>query len=144
MIFYLILGAVFFAWLTWGRRKPLLVGEGWRIGAGVVSAAAFAVAAYMGIRSQWPMAIAMAVVGLWCATSARQRPAVRKAASTPDKAGLSAGEARSILGVDAQAGAAEIQAAYSRLMRMAHPDKGGTAGLAAQLNAARDRLLKER
>ncbi len=24
---------------------------------------------------------------------------------------------------------------------MAHPDKGGTAGLAAQLNAARDRLL---
>jgi len=26
-------------------------------------------------------------------------------------------------------------------MRLAHPDKGGTSGLAAQLNAARDRLL---
>jgi hypothetical protein len=26
---------------------------------------------------------------------------------------------------------------------MAHPDKGGTSGLAAQLNAARDRLLKK-
>ena len=36
---------------------------------------------------------------------------------------------------------AEIQAAYTRLMRAVHPDKGGTAGLAAQLNAARDRLL---
>jgi hypothetical protein len=36
----------------------------------------------------------------------------------------------------------EIQAAYARLIRLAHPDKGGTAGLAAQLNAARDRLLK--
>lgn len=143
MIFYLILGAVFFVWLTWGRRKPLFVGDGWRIGAGVVSAAAFAVAAYTGVRSQWPMAIAMAVVGLWCATSARQRPAVRKAAP-PSKAELSASEARAILGVDAHAGADEIRAAYSRLMRMAHPDKGGTAGLAAQLNAARDRLLKGR
>jgi hypothetical protein len=29
-----------------------------------------------------------------------------------------------------------------RLMRSVHPDKGGTSGLAAQLNAARDRLLR--
>ncbi|HET6970801.1 MAG TPA: molecular chaperone DnaJ, partial [Phenylobacterium sp.] len=33
------------------------------------------------------------------------------------------------------------QAAYARLIRAVHPDKGGTAGLAAQLNAARDRML---
>jgi curved DNA-binding protein CbpA len=51
-------------------------------------------------------------------------------------------EARAILGVTPEADEAEIQAAYSRLIRMTHPDKGGTAGLAAQLNAARDRLLK--
>jgi curved DNA-binding protein CbpA len=37
--------------------------------------------------------------------------------------------------------AADIKAAHARLIRLAHPDKGGTAGLAAQLNAARDRLL---
>jgi curved DNA-binding protein CbpA len=37
---------------------------------------------------------------------------------------------------------AEIHAAYRRLMQRAHPDRGGSAGLAAQLNAARDRLLK--
>jgi curved DNA-binding protein CbpA len=43
--------------------------------------------------------------------------------------------------VGPDASKAEIQAAYSRLIRLAHPDKGGTAGLAAQLNAARDRLL---
>ena len=30
----------------------------------------------------------------------------------------------------------DIRAAYARLIQMAHPDKGGTAGLAAQLNAA--------
>jgi DnaJ-class molecular chaperone len=52
-------------------------------------------------------------------------------------------EARSILGVDEAATREEIQAAYTRLMRLAHPDKGGTSGLAAQLNAARDRLLSE-
>jgi curved DNA-binding protein CbpA len=55
---------------------------------------------------------------------------------------MSLAEARSILGVAEGASPAEIQAAYSRLMRLAHPDKGGTSGLAAQLNAARDRLLK--
>ena len=50
-------------------------------------------------------------------------------------------EARRILGVSADATDAEIQEAYTRLMRMAHPDAGGTSGLAAQLNAARDKLL---
>jgi curved DNA-binding protein CbpA len=38
----------------------------------------------------------------------------------------------------------EVKAAYTRLIQMAHPDKGGTEGLAAQLNAARDRLIKRR
>jgi curved DNA-binding protein CbpA len=52
-------------------------------------------------------------------------------------------EACSILGVSEDATPAEIQAAYTRLMRLAHPDKGGTSGLAAQLNAARDRLLSK-
>ena len=55
---------------------------------------------------------------------------------------MSLEEARSILGVSAEAGPDEVKAAYTRLMRMAHPDKGGTSGLASQLNAARDRLLR--
>jgi curved DNA-binding protein CbpA len=55
---------------------------------------------------------------------------------------MSADEARSILGLGPDATADDVRAAYTRLMRLAHPDKGGTSGLAAQLNAARDRLLK--
>jgi curved DNA-binding protein CbpA len=55
---------------------------------------------------------------------------------------MSAADARSILGVAADATPEQIRSAYARLMQRAHPDKGGTAGLAAQLNAARDRLLK--
>jgi curved DNA-binding protein CbpA len=50
--------------------------------------------------------------------------------------------ARALLGVNAQAGVEEIQAAYLRLIRAVHPDRGGTSGLAAELNAARDRLLR--
>lgn len=54
---------------------------------------------------------------------------------------MSEREAREILGIGPDAGVEEIQAAYTRLMRRSHPDAGGSAGLAAQINAARDRLL---
>ena len=79
------------------------------------------------------------------ARSVRDREALGARVNAPRKATLpSPGdtEARAILGVSEGADEAEIQAAYSRLIRMAHPDRGGTAGLAAQLNAARDQLLK--
>jgi curved DNA-binding protein CbpA len=49
-----------------------------------------------------------------------------------------------MLGVDDEAGPDEIEAAYRRLMRRVHPDVGGAAGLAAQLNAARARLRRGR
>lgn len=51
-------------------------------------------------------------------------------------------EARALLGVGQDAAEADIRAAYARLIRLAHPDRGGTHGLAAQLNRARDVLLK--
>jgi DnaJ-class molecular chaperone len=62
--------------------------------------------------------------------------------AAPPTEAMSLDEARRILGVEAAASRKDVQEAYTRLMRAVHPDKGGTAGLAAQLNAARDRLLK--
>jgi hypothetical protein len=50
-------------------------------------------------------------------------------------------EAAELLGVAPDAGREEIMAAYRRLMARNHPDAGGSAGLAARINAARDRLL---
>jgi len=76
---------------------------------------------------------------MWMTVSARP---TGPAALNESSSRLGDQEARSILGVGPEASSAEIQAAYARLMRLAHPDKGGTDGLAAQLNAARDRLLK--
>lgn len=57
---------------------------------------------------------------------------------------MSEAEARAILGVEAGAGAAEIIAAWRRMMARVHPDHGGSAALAARVNAARDRLLGAR
>lgn len=136
---YLLLGGVFLLFVLSGRATRLLKGDGWRIGAGITALLAFAGGAYAGVRSEWPICAVLLVIGAWSATTARQRPAIPKAKRT--EGGPSLTEARSILGVGPQASKAEIQAAYARLIRMAHPDKGGTAGLAAQLNAARDRLL---
>ncbi|HEY3796952.1 MAG TPA: DnaJ domain-containing protein [Caulobacteraceae bacterium] len=50
-------------------------------------------------------------------------------------------EAASMLGVPETASKEEIEASFRRLMARVHPDKGGAAGLAAQLNAARAVLL---
>ncbi|HEY1879976.1 MAG TPA: DnaJ domain-containing protein [Caulobacteraceae bacterium] len=56
---------------------------------------------------------------------------------------LSLLDARALLGVSETATAAEIEAAYRRLMLRAHPDQGGTDALAAKLTAARERLIKK-
>ncbi len=136
-MFYLLLGGVALLFILSGRASRLLKGDGWRVGAGALAVVCFAGAAYAGIRQVWEICIVLLVIGVWTATTARQRPVIRKMT----RSDVSLTEARSILGVGADASKAEIQAAYARLIRLAHPDKGGTAGLAAQLNAARDRLL---
>ena len=77
----------------------------------------------------------------------RRMTAVRRSAASmiePRGGELSEADARAILGVDAGARRTDIDWAYRRLIRLAHPDHGGTVGLAAHLNAARDRLIKSR
>jgi len=138
---YLLLGGAVLALYVWATsgKSPLLKRREWRVLTGALSLAAFTAAAYVGVRGGWGSAIVLSVVGLWLAASTRK---TTLAAPPPAAARMSADEARRILGVSADASREEIQAAYTRLMRAVHPDKGGTAGLAAQLNAARDRLLK--
>lgn len=62
--------------------------------------------------------------------------AVPNAASTV----MSRAEACQILGVSSDATEVQIEAAYRRLMQRLHPDHGGSAYLAAQLNRARELL----
>ena len=136
MLYLALGGAVLAAYFWLIGKKPLLKGRDWRIASGAAALAAFTGAAFVGVRGEWPVTIALAVVGLWFASTAR-----KAGPGTAPQSGMSLAEARRILGVEEGASKAEVQAAYTRLMKLVHPDKGGGAGLAAKLNAARDKLL---
>ena len=137
---FLALGAVALLIILWfSNGKPIFRRREWRVTSAGFAIAAFAAAAYVAVREAWLPALVLVILGLWLAVSARSQGV---AAPPPQpSARMSLDEARSVLGVDEGATPAQIRSAYTRLMRMAHPDKGGTAGLAAQLNAARERLL---
>ncbi|OJY62013.1 MAG: hypothetical protein BGP16_15955 [Sphingobium sp. 66-54] len=91
-------------------------------------------------------ALLVAASGLWLRYGAsllgKATPAQPPAASGPPT--LDRAEAAELLGVSPDADPATIHAAYRRLMARNHPDAGGTAGLAARINAARDLLLKSK
>ena len=141
---YLLIGVVVVLFLMVGRSPFRL--PTWRIGSAMGALFAFAGAGYALVRNMWPVALLLAVIGLWLATSARMPRKARAEKPKPPKeprGRMTAAEARSILGVTESSTRAQIQAAYTRLMKRAHPDHGGSEGLASQLNAARDRLLKD-
>jgi hypothetical protein len=125
-----------------GMRAHLArAGALWRPGAALLSLAAFAGALILLVREAWLAAAALAAVGAWLAISARRGPTGRtRPAARPSD--MSPAEAHAILGLEEGATPEQIRAAYRRLMASAHPDRGGSRGLAAQLNAARDTLVK--
>jgi hypothetical protein len=139
-VIYLALGAAVLWFLVGlGRGQAVFRRREWRLFSGVLSLAAFIAAAFVGLRGAWEISIVLVILGIWMVMTARVNPR----AAPPPSSKMTDEEARSLLGVGPDAAADEIQAAYTRLMRMAHPDKGGTTGLATQLNAARDRLLRD-
>jgi hypothetical protein len=109
-----------------------------RMGPALLALAAAAGAFGTALRGQWIASVVLIAVSGYFAAGWR-----RSARRVDQREPMRPDEAREILGVGAAADRLEIEAAYRRLMLRAHPDRGGSTGLAAKLNAARDRLLKK-
>ena len=120
---FLVLGA--FRWVTTPPRPrwviPAMVGA-------VVSVLLFRLGTF-GL-----LAGAAVAAALWYLPRPRTAP----------RRDMAAAEARAVLGVSVDANAADIRAAHRARIASAHPDRGGSADVAARLNAARDVLLKEK
>ena len=108
----------------------------WRVAATLFASVMMGCGVLLAFRGAWFPAVGLIGAGVWLTFASRYR------ALPPRAEAMSEGEARSLLGVGADATPAQINAAWKRLMARAHPDQGGTEGLASRLNAARDRLLK--
>jgi hypothetical protein len=108
----------------------------WRVTATLLGSALLAGGALAAFRGAWLTGGVLAATGLYLAWASRARTEVR---SEP----ISAAEARAVLGVGPGASEAEIRTAWKKAMIRAHPDQGGTEGLVARVNAARDRLMRK-
>ena len=132
---FLALGVLALAIVVAFGRRPLIARASGRLLASLASVLITGGAVFVILRGSWIDGLILLAASAWLAASAaRARPA---AASD-----MGLAESRSMLGVGEGASREEIEAAYKRLIQRVHPDKGGAPGLAAQLNAARERLLR--
>jgi hypothetical protein len=133
-MFLVAIGGLVLAVLVAVGRKPLLARRQNRLIAYGMAALALGAAVFDAAKGGWLGGSILLTAALWLATSAR-------GARPPPSGGMDRAQAASMLGVAEGAEREEIEAAYRRLMFRVHPDQGGAAGLAAQLNAARAVLL---
>jgi len=134
---WLVLAAIaVWALIRLGRQGERAGRGHWRITATVFAAVMVAGGVLALSKGSWLFGGGLIGAGLWLIVSSRQRTVA------PRAEGMTDSEARAILGVSADASKAEINTAWKKVMARAHPDTGGTEGLAARVNAARDHLLK--
>lgn len=133
-----VLAVVVFLLRAFLRAQPVALARRLRI---VGALGLLAVALALVLARQFAMAAmaAAAAVTLFERVTARV-PGGGGAPGGPRPA-MTHAEARRILGVGPDASRAHILAAHRSMMKLHHPDQGGTTEAAARLNAARDLLL---
>lgn len=88
-----------------------------------------------------PLLVQLAPIFLRARRAGAQGAGERTEPPRSGNARMTREEALEILGLETGASEAQIVEAHRRLMQKIHPDRGGSAYLAAQLNKARDVLL---
>ncbi len=136
---FLVIGAALLALLVWMGRRPVRARLDLKMASALCAALAAVGAVAAGLRGAWVISLALVALSAWLGQTARLRRSPADFESSLSEMKLD--QARAILGVPPGATRAEIEAAYRRLIRRAHPDQGGASDLAAQLNAARDLLV---
>jgi len=125
-------------WLIWtGRLQRMTAKDGIMLGVGLVGA-------ILAAKGK-PLigAPSLGAVALYFAMQGRRLLGKRPTPRAFDPPETDINRARALLGLAADADEAEIRAAHRRLIASVHPDRGGSEALAAQINSARDLLLKD-
>lgn len=90
------------------------------------------------------LAIAIGAYVFWLLRLARTSQPPQEPPTSPHPSGqMSRAQALDVLGLEVGAQPDDIDAAYKALIVKNHPDQGGTDWLAAQLNEARDVLMRD-
>ena len=136
-----VAGLGLLAILVWAGRRSSPLAREIRLGSALFAAFAAVGAVVAALRGGWPESLILIGLAAYLGQTARGGGGSRTVGQAGVGGRMTPREARSILGVNDIASRADIEEAYRRLIRRAHPDHGGSAGLAAQINAARDCLL---
>ena len=128
-----LLFAATIAWQLAVPRKLKAALNASRSAGTAFAAIAAAIGALILLRGNWAVALVCGVCALGALYS---RPAAP--AGPP---GTTEHEAYAMLGLDSAATAADVHAAWRRLIAQVHPDHGGSNDLARRVTAARDLLL---
>ena len=137
LIWLVLVGIGVWALVRLGRQSEGPRRGQWRVAATLISAVLLAGGALALSKGAWISGAALIGTGLWLTISSRMRAVPARSE------GMTVSDAASLLGVPVDATPDAVNSAWRRLMGRAHPDQGGTEGLATRLNAARDRLLKK-
>ena len=141
LIWLALAGIAVWTLVRLGRQSEKPRRGHWRIAATLLGAVMLAGGVLAGSHGAWLASAGLVGTGCYLIWSSRIRPAPIKSKPGGTEP-MDLAEARAILGVAQGASPEAINAAWRRVMARAHPDQGGTEGLAARVNAARDRLLK--